>query len=118
MAYISFDPTKPTDAQTVSEFIDSVRENQLACSHASVAGILPGWDGDITTPGAEPDILTYSLGTERIKLTYTWSAGNPATIKYEYSSNSGTDYDPMFSTNGLQTLTYDGSGFVSYWRWT
>ncbi len=81
-------------------------------------GQYAGWGFTVTTPGAEPDVITYSKGTERVKLTYTWSASNPATIKFEYSSNSGSSYDPMFSTNGLLTLTYDGSGFISSGAWT
>ncbi|MBT8143457.1 MAG: hypothetical protein KJO55_02085 [Gammaproteobacteria bacterium] len=119
MPYVEFTESKPDDTQTGPAFVDSTRENMLALRDSIVAlGNFPGWDSTVTTPGAEPDVIIYDKGTERVRLTYTWSGGNPATIKHEYSSNSGTDYDPMFSTNGLLTLTFDGSGFFVSGAWT
>ena len=118
MAYTEFDETLPDDTQTGPQFVDSSRENMLALRDSIVAlGNFPGWDFTVTTPGAEPDVIVYDKGTERVRLTFTWSGGNPATIVFEYSSNSGTDYDKMFSTNGRITLSYDGSGNISSGAW-
>lgn len=118
MAYINFDETVPDDTETVSEFIDSTRENLIANRDAVILGVMPGWNWSITTPGAEPDEIIYSRGTERVKVEYTWSSGNVTYYECSYSANSGTLYEKMWSTNGRETITYDGSGFPSSGAWT
>lgn len=119
MAYTAFDETNPATSDTGSQFVDNTRYNLLAVRDALIFhGMFPEWDLTVTTPGAEPDVIVYDKGTERVKLTFTWSSGRPATIKAEYSSNSGSSYDPMGSTNGLLTMTYDVNGFVSTGVWS
>jgi hypothetical protein len=52
-----------------------------------------------------PEIVTYSNGVLRVRLTTTYTAGDPTSVLYETSTNSGTDW----TTAGTLTITYTDS---------
>ena len=118
MAYNEFDPAKPVVGGTVTAYVNDIVNNFKACRDNSVVGAPPGWNWTITTPGAEPDVITYSKGTERVRATFTWSSGRVSNTVWEYSSDSGSNYDVMTGTSGQETITYDGSGYPSSGAWT
>jgi hypothetical protein len=77
---------------------------------------LPGWAMAVATIGpGKPQTMTYSKETERVRLTLTWSGADLVTqIVYAYSSNSGGSY----TTYATQTISYDGSGYMTGTNWT
>lgn len=116
MTYSAFDSTLPDAAtQNGTQFAQSTRDNLKAMRDACVmGGGFFGWAMAATggTP-AEPQYLTYSKGTERVRVTLTWSSGNVTSALYAYSSNSGSSYD----TIGTKTITYS-SGYVTGTTWS
>ena len=123
MAYIPFLEDTPDIADTGAKVIDDSRQNLMALRDAIVCGSLKAWDlatADITGGTAtEPAQLVYKKATEWIRLAITWGTaggadGQPATIVYSYSANSGTLYD----TIGTLSTTYDTSGNVRSSLWT
>lgn len=116
MAYTHFDRTTPdAESQSIVEMGVSTRENFAALQDAIITtGTVPQWDGESqdsdggtppTTPET-PDQVVYSKGTERVKVTMTWSGSDILTSAvFYYSANSGTLYETM----GTVTITYDGS---------
>ena len=121
MAYTAFDATKPdATTQNGTQLAQSTRDNMKALRDMVVAGTLSGWPASVTggTP-EEPTTVTHSKSTERIRETITWgttggATGNPQTILYEYSANSGGTYDAI----GTITYTFDASGNVTAWAWS
>lgn len=122
MAYLPFTSDKPVITDTGGQVIDRTRENLMALRDAIVTGALVSWDlatADITGPAAEPTQLVYKKSTEWIKLVITWGTsggedGQPKTIVYSYSANSGSLYD----TIGTLTMTYDSSGNLRSALWS
>lgn len=108
MVYTAFVPDKPVIADDGDIVINNTRQNLMALRDGIVAGALKDWD--MTKTGTtEPTEILYSKGTERVRLTITWTSGNPTTIVYAYSSNSGGLYD----TIGTLTLAYTSGDLVS-----
>lgn len=117
MAYTPFDPTKPdATAQTLTQMGTSERNNLLAIRDAAImGGGFYGWNMAASGgTAAEPALLTYSKGTERVKAALTWSGGKVTVAVYSYSSTSGSSYD----TIGTNTITYDGSDNVTATTWS
>ena len=121
MAYISFDPASPNPTtQNGSVCFDGTRNNMKAIRDAGVMQVFPGFNMAVAGGTAEqPATITYSKSTERVRLTITWgssggAAGNPQTVVYAYSSNSGSSYD----TIGTETITYDANGNVTATTWS
>lgn len=121
MAYTQFDPSKPDGAsQNGTQFGQSARDNFKAQRDMIAAGTLVGFNGTASGGTADqPTTITHSKSTERIRETITWgvaggATGNPSTILYEYSSNSGGSYDAI----GTITYTYDANGNVTSWAWS
>ena len=71
------------------------------------------WDFTISYDVDEnPEIVTYSNGVLRVRLTTTYTAGDPTSVLYETSTNSGTDW----TTAGTLTATYtDGNPTGGTW---
>lgn len=122
MAYNNYQPTKPdASADNGTNFGANTKRNLQALRDCIAAlGGVQGWD--MTPSGGtaeEPTTITYAKGTERIKVTLTWTSGNVTKERYEYSSNSGSSYDNMVDENGeaYRNITYDGSGNCSGWTW-
>ena len=122
MTYTAFDPAKPDpSSQSITEFGQSDRDNAKALRDAIIAAAgFFGWPLAVSGGTAEqPTTFTYSKSTERVRATVTWGtsggeAGSPTTVLYEYSSNSGSAYDPI----GTKTNTYDGSGNLTAVSWS
>lgn len=120
MAYEHFDETTPNGTQSGTAFAQSTRDNLLAMRDMIVMGCMPGWALAATGGTADqPTTLTYSRTTERIRAVIAWgavggAAGNPESIAYSYSANSGTDWDAI----GTETITYDADGNVTASAWS
>lgn len=122
MAYTAFDSSKPDPStQAGTAFGTSTRANLAALRDCIAAlGAVQGWDMAPSGGTAEePTTILYSRGTERIRLTLTWTSSNVTKVRYEYSSNSGSSYDNMADAAGeaYQNITYDGSGNVTAISW-
>lgn len=117
MAYTIHDSTKPDAAtQNGTAIMGSIRFNENALRDACImGGGFPGFNM-VASGGtaAEPALLTYSKGTERIKAALTWASGNVTVAVYSYSANSGT----LYETIGTKTITYDGSSNVTATTWS
>ena len=113
MPCTQYSEPNPTSSQTGPAFAQSTRDNLLAVRDMVTMGIMPGWS--MATSGgsaAEPAVITYSntvVTTERLRATVTWSSGNPTTIVYDYSANSGTDWARI----GTKTNTFDADGYLT-----
>ena len=122
MAYTPFLPDTPDITDDGDVVINNTRENLMALRDAIVNGALVDWDlatADITGPADEPTQLVYKKSTEWMKLVITWGTsggddGNPLTVVYSYSANSGGLYDAI----GTLTNTYDSSGNLRSALWT
>lgn len=120
MAYTQFAKDKPVLADTGAVVVDSTRQNLMALRDAVLMGIAQGWTLAVSGGTAEqPGVITYSNGVERLRLTVTWGSsggalGNPSTIVYAYSGNSGTLYENI----GTATMTYDASGNMTGIAWS
>jgi hypothetical protein len=122
MPYTPFDATKPDAAsQNGTQFAQSARDNLKAIRDAALmGGGFFGWPLAISGGTAEqPTTFIYSSGTERVLAVITWgttggATGNPQTVVYSYSSNSGGAYD----TIGTKTITYDANSNVTATSWS
>lgn len=120
MAYTHFDKTTPAATQSGTEVCDSTRANLLAIRDMAALGVMPGWSMAASGGTAEqPTQILYSNGTERLRKTITWGTvggaiGNPETVAYAYSANSGTDWQAI----GTLTITFDSSGNVTAQTWS
>lgn len=115
MPYTPFDPTKPDGAsQAGTAFGQSTRDNLKAVRDAVALGSFPGFNFSKSGGTAEePAIILLTKGTEIIKATLTWTAGNVTTAAYAYSSNSGTTYDAI----STKTLVYDAASNLVSTSW-
>lgn len=120
MPYTPFVDSKPVGTDTGTEAINYIRQNLMAMRDAVVMGAMIDWDFSKSGGTAEePAIILYTKGVERLRVSLTWgtSGGEDGNVKvalWEYSSNSGTNYD----TVGTQTMTYDASGNPSTAVWS
>lgn len=121
MPYTAFNKDKPIwGADDGTTTMQHIRNNLAALRDMVVAGTMVGWPATISGGTADqPTQVLHSNGTERLRETITWgtvggATGNPQSIVYAYSSNSGGAYD----TIGTITYTYDASGNVTSWAWT
>lgn len=119
MAYVEYDEGLPAGTRTGPETVSDIQLNENALRDMIVSGGSVNWP--MVASGAseeEPTQLLYSKGTEKLKLTLAWGTtaganGNVASILYEYSSDSGSNYDTM----GTKTFTYNTSGDVTETGW-
>ena len=116
MAYNEFTHAKPVGTDTGPQAIDYIRNNEMALRDAIIWDY--GWPGVTETQSGgtpeQPAVILMSLGTERWKKSITWGttggeAGNITKITYEYSSNSGSNYDPRLPFKN-RNVSYDSSG--------
>ena len=115
MAYTAYNESYPDGTRTGPQTVSDIKANLLAMRDACVmGGGFFGWAMAATGGTAEePATLTYSKGTERVRVTLTWTSGKVTSAVYAYSANSGTSYD----TIGTKTITYDGSDNVTGTSW-
>lgn len=137
MAYTDFDPTKPdATTQTLGQMGTSMRNNELAIRDMMCGNVggFAGWNlaaydsSNNNPPLTDPDKPAYivlSKGTERVKLTITWSTsgvtdGYPTRLVFSYSSDSGSTYDVIKggTTNGYCDMTYDAAGNLTNTTWS
>lgn len=120
MVYVKFTPDTPVITDTGAEVIDDTRQNLMALRDAVVAGAMVDWNMAASGgTAAEPTQILYSKGTERVRLTITWGTtggedGNPVTVVYAYSANSGGAYDTIGTWSG----TYDANGNLTAETWS
>lgn len=107
-------------AQSVGEMGDSTRDHLTRMRAALASGTMIGFAIAVTggTP-EQPAVITHSRGVERLRETVTWgtasgAAGNPESILYEYSEDSGSTWMSI----GTITYTYDASGNVTAAAWS
>jgi len=120
MAYTPFVENKPVLSDGGAAVVSSIRENLEALRDAVVAGRVAGWQLAVTGADAlQPTGLTWSKGVERIRLLPNWGTsgvtdGSPTSVRHQYSSDSGSNYDDI----GLLVINYDGDGAVSGTSWS
>lgn len=115
MAYNHFDHSKPDGNADGATTINELRINQSALRDAIVAGAIAGWD--MTPSGSnasQPDTITYASGVERIRCTLTWNEGAVTVAVWDYSPDSGTNWDNI----GTENITYDSDGNVISITWS
>lgn len=116
MSYSQYIPEYPNGTLSGTEFANSTRNNMLVLRDAAIMG--GGFFGFSMLPSGgtteEPQYLTYSKSTERVRATLTWVSGNVTQAVYEYSPNSGTDWD----TIGTKTITYNSDSIVTQTAWS
>lgn len=120
-SFPTLDISKPdATTQTLTQMGQSERD-QLTYLRACVSsGTLAGYSLAISGGTAEqPTTFIYSKGTEKIREAVTWGTssganGNPQTIVYSYSSDTGATWASI----GTLTYTYDASSNVTTANWT
>ena len=120
MAYVPFDSSKPTTAQTRQAAIDSIRANEMAGRDANIIGVFKGFNYSVSGGTAAQPAITYRKnGAEWLRATLTWGTtggenGNVTVAVYAYSANSGGAWD----TIGTCTIAYDADGNVTTTTWS
>ena len=125
MPYAAFDKNKPSGASNGTVTTQEIRDNLMALRDAVVTGGIPGFNC-AASGGTEDQRLQYLFtGTgvnaaERVKVTVVWgttggATGNPETITFTYSSDSGVSY-PI--TIGVLTVVYTANGYFSSYTWS
>lgn len=120
MAYVAFDSTKPTTAQTRQAAITSILQNGLALRDMLIMSDAPGFDYSVSGgTAAQPAIVYRKKSTEWLRGSITWgssggSDGNPTVIVYAYSADSGSTWDTIKTV----TYAYDASGNVITSTWS
>ena len=114
MAYTAFTENKPVANESGLVAVDYMRDNSMALRDACIIGRMYGFDYSFTGgTAAAPTESLYSSGTERLKITRTWSGVDNLKNRYYYSSDSGGAYDFIareqmtYTTNSLTTSTWD-----------
>ena len=112
--------TPDATTQTLAQMGTAMREHITRLRMSLASGTLAGFAFAATggTP-EQPAVITHSRGVERLRETVTWgtaagAAGNPESILYEYSEDSGSNW----LTVGTITYTYDASGNVTAAAWS
>lgn len=112
MAYTAFDAANPAGTQNGTAVPDSARNNGKALRDAVLMGAMDGFVFSVAGgTAAQPATMFAKNGTIWLRATVTWGSGtgtdgNPTTIVWELSTNSGGVYD----TIDTQTFTYDSAG--------
>lgn len=124
MPYVSFDKTKPAGASNGPTVMQHIRENLMAIRDGIVLGGLPGFNC-AASGGSEDQPAQYLFtgtgvnSTERILAVVTWGTtggalGNPETIVFTYSANSGTLYEAI----GTLNVAYTANGYYASHTWS
>lgn len=119
MAYDSYVIGNP-DGSTGNgaTFATQLQTNLNALMHAVVIGAMEDWNFAITVgtgTASQPQFHVYSRGVYRLRGTINWNVnGNPDSILWEFSGNSGSSYD----TVGTITYTYDANLNVLSYAWS
>ena len=112
--------TPDATTQSLAQMGAAMREHATRLRMSLASGTLAGFG--FTASGGTPEqptVITHSRGVERLRETVTWgtaagAAGNPASILYEYSEDSGGTWMSV----GTLTYTYDASGNVTAAAWS
>lgn len=108
-AYTAPSRVNPQQSQNGLLAIASALSNDNAYHDAIINGTVSGWTL-ATTAGTgtaeKPQFKIWSNGTERLRLTFTWSGDYVATVLREWSNDSGASY----VTIATETPARDGSG--------
>ena len=128
MTYTAFDQSKPDPStQAGTAELDSSRYNMQALRDALAAtGIVQGFNYSQSGGTADkPTTAYYKRGAEWIRVGLTWGASGGgldcvATMTFDYSSDSGGNWDHMADLSGyyILTLTYDSNGNVTATTWS
>lgn len=113
MSYTEFDPALPDAAtQNGTQFAGSIRDNFAAIRDATLFGADTGWAYSQTGASpAQPDVMLYSKGSERIRFTLTWGSvggadGNVTQAVIDYSSDAGATWLEIET----RSMSYDEAG--------
>lgn len=105
-AYTPLDTTKPAIGNARSTDISAMLANTLAVRDAIVMGRAPGWTLTVSGGTAEePQYRVWSKSTEKLRGTYSYTAGYVTQVVWEWSNDTGTSYSAI----ATETVTYDGS---------
>lgn len=117
MAYTAFAAANPVGTQTGTAAIDSARTNGLALRDAILMGAMDGFVFSVSGGTAsQPAIMYWKNGTTWLRASITWGSGtgtdgNPTSIAWDLSINSGTDYTTApGGAIDTQTFTWDSAG--------
>lgn len=124
MTYALFDKNKPAGASNGPTVMQHVRDNLMALRDGVITGGIPGFE--CVASGGTEDARTECLftgtgtnSTERIKVVIVYGTtggalGNPQTLTFTYSSDSGATYVAI----GTMTVTYSAAGYFSSYAWS
>lgn len=125
MPYSQYNKTKPDGVGSGTVTLQEIRDNLNAVRDGIMLNGLPGFNC-AASGGTEDQPATYLFtgtganSTERINGAVTWGTtggelGNPKTVVFTYSSDSGVTY-PI--TIGTLTVTYTPNGYFSSYAWS
>lgn len=121
MAYVKFQDGKPIGTDPGPTFSLDSNTNIQALRDMIALG-LEGWNLtqlNGTGTDQQPQYIEYSKGNLRIRGTITWGSsgpenGSPTNILYEYSSNSGSNWDVI----GTKNITYFTTKIIPDITWS
>lgn len=120
MAYTKYENNTPIISDDGLEVVDDTRHNLEALRDNIISGVMPDWNlDDVGSPADEPHELIWKNGVLWLRAQITWGSsggtdGNPVTIVYGFSGDSGGGYD----TIGTLTMTYNTGGNMTGSSWT
>jgi hypothetical protein len=96
--------------QTIATLTD------LESSSGGVSSIVAiGWDFVIDGDPLQPTSITYSSGTEKLKIIYNWNSASQLTsTSYEKSDDSGSTWSVL----GTETYGYNADGIIISSTWS
>ena len=112
--YDYFNAAIPDPDNVRSSDIDAIRTNLTALRDAIIEDAFYSFDYSWSGgTAAEPTCQFYKNGNDWLRLTITWSGGNPTSILYEVSINGGANYE----TIGTEVYTWDVDGNLTSTAW-
>ena len=107
-AYTQLNTAIPVIGNARSTDIAALKTNMQATRDGIITGRIPGWTASVTNgtgTAEEPQYRIWANGTERLRGTYTYSAGYVTQVVWEWSNDSAATW----SSIATETVTYDGS---------
>lgn len=114
MSFTPIDLTVP-GGDTVAAAMGKINAGFVAVMREIILGAEPGWN--LAVAGADlsaPDSVTWTNGSNKVKIAYTYSTGLVATAVHQYSTNGGG----AWTVTGTETYAYDGNGYCTGSTWS
>lgn len=114
MSFTAIDTSLPS-GDTLAQAIGKINDGFQDTLREIVLGAVSGWSWALEgADPAAPTAETWSKGTERVRVEYTYSSGKIIAALYRHSSNSGAFY----TNRGTLIYSYDGNGYITSSAWS